>query len=755
MIRPAGLFPKYAAALMLFVAFIVVGSGAIQLALIYREVREAAAAVQQAEARAAAVRIDQFLTSIRSVVAEAGALPWDSTQLQGRDRREEYHRVMKLQPAISELRWVDSEGRERMKLSRFGLDEAETMADSGAGAEVAEALRKGFEFGQPYFRDGSEPFVRLAVRNRGREPSATVADIDLKFVADLVKQIQLGTQGRIYVVDRAGRLVAHPNLDLVLRNTALSDYAPLSQLRAAIEEKGGGVAGMIEGEGLESGPVLISGASIASLDWTVIAEEPRAEVMAPVTSAVLRTGLLLLGGLLTALLVSYWLAHRLSRPILQVRDGAAKLARGDLSARIDVRTGDEVEALATQFNEMAGQIQDYTIGLERKVDERTAELRAAMRTRALFLAAASHDLRQPLYAISILADTLALEPLSPAARDGLAKQREAIAVLRGLFDNLLDLSRFDSGEIRVNPRVVALREILSPITIEHEVVCRAKGLEWRSEIADVWVNTDPELIRRITTNLLSNAVRYTVRGSVSLVAQAEGAKVRIEVSDTGRGIAPHDQGRIFEEFVQLDNPSRERDRGVGLGLSIVKKISELLGANLTLRSAVGEGTRVSVEIPLAEMSALREREEAADAPSVHAFAGLRVWAVEDDPLVRDALAAQFAAWGVDHAFAVNRPEIESLLESDGGWPDAAMLDDMLGQGVRGLDIARWMQAEMPKERIVLVTGNVEPQAAQALADSGFTVLRKPLSSALLAQWLHEATRSPRAATAGPAGARAG
>jgi CheY-like chemotaxis protein len=280
-------------------------------------------------------------------------------------------------------------------------------------------------------------------------------------------------------------------------------------------------------------------------------------------------------------------------------------------------------------------------------------------------------------------------------------------------------------------------------------------LKWHSDIADVWVHTDPELVRRITANLLSNAVRYTNRGTVSLVARADGAKVRLVVSDTGIGIAPEEQGRVFEEFVQLDNPSRERDRGVGLGLSIVKKVSELLQANLTLKSAIGEGTEVSVEIPLAAAAAPRVQVDAATTAGPTEFAGLRLWVVEDDPIVRDALASQFAAWGVDYAFAVDRAEVEALLQSDGGWPDAAMLDDMLGHGERGLEIARWIGSNLPRERIVLVTGNVEPAGARALEESGFAVLRKPLSSAILAQWLDRAARSAREATGSPAGAPAG
>ena len=739
--RRSGLFRKYAAVLFAVGTATVLVGGAIELVFNYRESREATVALQGAEARAAAIRIDEFLSGIRSQVAEVAALPFSAAVLDPAERRREFQRLLKLVTSISEIRQVDDAGRERLKVSRDEPDEIESQRAYSRAGLVEEARKAGFALSPTYFKAGSEPYVSMAIRERNAA-EVTVAELNLKFVGDAVARIRVGEQGLVYVIDGAGHLVAHPDLGVVLRKPDISGSSLLKELRAA---RDGRDPGGLEIPGLGSSDAIVSTASIPAAKWFVVVEQPRAEVLQPVYRSALRTASLIAAGLLAALWAGYFLARRMARPIIEVQNAARRMGAGDLTTRIDVRTGDEVEELAGEFNRMAERLDEYTGGLERKVDERTAELqdalrlaRDAMRARALFLAAASHDLRQPLYAISILADTLALEALSPGARDSLGKQRAAISVLRELFDNLLDLSRFDSGEIRVNPRVVALREVLTPIATEHEVVCRAKGLGWRSEIADVWVNTDPELIRRIAANLLSNAVRYTVKGSVHLVAQSEGSIVRLVVSDTGVGIAPADQAKVFEEFVQLANPSRERDRGVGLGLSIVKKISELLHANLTLRSAVGEGTHVSVEIPLAEAAASRPREEDAPDPSASALAGLRVWTVEDDPLVRDALASQFAAWGVDHAFATTRAEVAALRELDGGWPNAVMLDDMLGQGERGLDIANWLAGEMPRERIVLVTGNVEPAAVERLAASGFTVLRKPLTSAVLAQWLRSA-----------------
>ena len=736
---------------MLFVAALIVGSGLIELALIYREVRDAAARVQRVEVEAAAVRIEQFFSAVQTTLADVSGLPWAPGGIAPDERREEYHRAMKTNPAIVEMRWLDRDGRERLKISRIEADSADSLADFGQRDEFVAALKKGYVVGTPYFRDGTEPFVTVAIRDRSPKanPSATLADINLKFVADVVRQIRLGAQGRVYVVDDADRLLAHPNLDLVLRKTELTSLPWWRELREAMSRAP--LAEMIQGDGLESGPVLVSAAFVASTGWIVVAEQPRGEVLAPAKRALLHTTMLLLGGLFAALLVSYWLARRLSKPILEVRKGAEKIAKGDFGARIDVRTGDEVEALADEFNIMAAQLQQYTTGLERLVAEKTVELQEAlkvandaMRAKAMFLAAASHDLRQPLYAISILADALAFEDLPASTASALEKLRQAIGVLRSLFDNLLDLSRFDAGEVKPVMRAVSLRDVLMPLAAEYETLCETKHLAWTCDIPQIRVRTDPELLRRLVGNVLSNAVRYTDAGGVRLVAREERGRAVVEIIDTGIGIAPADQQRVFEEFVQIGNPSRSREKGVGLGLSIVRKVDELLGTNLTLDSAAGKGTRISLELAIAEDS---EEPAARPVPKREKadLAGLRVWVVEDDLLVRRALAAQFTAWGVAYDFAANAADIEALLRKDGGWPDAAILDDMLDSGERGLDIARSLAAHMPMERVAFVTGNADPERLRQLHDSGFEVMRKPIAGTDLGAWLERAVRPSRVA----------
>jgi len=221
----------------------------------------------------------------------------------------------------------------------------------------------------------------------------------------------------------------------------------------------------------------------------------------------------------------------------------------------------------------------------------------ANRSKSFFMAAASHDLRQPLYAAKLLADTMGLQTLSPDVRQLLAQQGRALAAAGGLFDKLLDLSRFESGAVLPSVREVRLREVFSQIESEFSVVCRSKGLALEVEGTDYVVRSDYDLLARMLRNLVSNSVYFTSSGSVSVGCAAVDADVVLTIADTGIGIAPEDQERIFKEYVQLQGPDGARDHGVGLGLAIVRHIAVLLDHRITLESSSGRGTRMSIRLP--------------------------------------------------------------------------------------------------------------------------------------------------------------
>jgi two-component system, sensor histidine kinase len=378
--------------------------------------------------------------------------------------------------------------------------------------------------------------------------------------------------------------------------------------------------------------------------------------------------------------------------------------------------------------------------------EAVAEADRAKRAKSLFLAAASHDLRQPLYAASLLRDTLALHDLPPEAQLLVTQQGIALSTLTTLFDDLLDLSRLESGVITPEVQHYDLRALSRALEAEFRPQCAAKGLALRVSPMELTVQTDPQLFDRLVRNLVSNAVRYTHEGHVSIDARREGDHVALVIADTGVGIAAEDHEAIFGEFVQLSNPARSRDRGVGLGLSIVRHVSKLLDHPLQLESEPGRGTTVSVKVPLSDGLGAR-------IPPPIPMRGEnlrldhRVLLIENDPIVADAMRAFLVAEGCRVDWGASRAEIESLVATE-GWPDFAILDDMLGDAETGLDIARWFSNHMDRQRLLIVTGNVDPDRLEELSRSGIAILRKPVPGAVLRQWI--ARVAPPEAVALPA-----
>jgi signal transduction histidine kinase len=609
MARRFGLFPKYAAALMALVGGALITSGLIEMALSYRATVEATGELQRSEVRTAAVRIEQYLGSIRSQVDDVSSLPWDRGLLGSSDRRDEFQRLLKLVPAISQLTLVGADGRERIRVSRVQLDEIDGMRDARGNANVEEARRHGIFFSPTYFRQGSEPNLTLATVDRQGDGSVTLAELNLRFVGDVVRQIRVGRGGNVYVVDSANHLVAHPDASLVMRKNDLSAYEPLQRLRAV---SGTGVMGMIEAIGLDGGPVMLSSASIPLAGWLVVVEQPQAEVLAPLYATMTRTALLMVAGLLAAMLVAFGLARRLSRPIVQVQRGARRLADGDLSTRIKVKTGDEVEALASEFNRMADQLQDYTTGLERKVAEKTAELESANRHKSEFLANMSHELRTPLNAVIGFSDVLKEKmfgELNEKQMEYVGDIHSSGQHLLSLINDILDLSKIEAGRMELDPHAFDVGAALENCRTLIRERARGRGLRLTFGVPaelGLW-SGDERKFKQIVLNLLSNAVKFTPRGGeVRLGARLDPESLVISVSDTGPGIAPEDHEAIFDSFRQLKQGADARHEGTGLGLTLTKRLVELHGGAIRVESAKGKGATFVVHFPRARVAVVHE-----------------------------------------------------------------------------------------------------------------------------------------------------
>jgi signal transduction histidine kinase len=768
-----GLFLKYVVLFLGLVSGVLVINAALDLYFVYQENRRASIDVQREKAEAAAQRIESFVRGIENQIGWVAYAQFDS--LPAEQRRFDYVRLLRQVPAITELVQLDRDGREQLRVSRLSMDVVGSGTDRSAEPAFVEAKAHKVYFGPVYFRKESEPYLTMAVVHGGRG-GVTVAEINLKLILDVISQIKVGKDGYTYVVDRMGRLVAHPDISLVLRGT---DMSRLAQVAAALASSGNKAAPVDATNGAGT-PVLSADAPIPALNWLVFVELPLAEAQQPVIDAGLRALALLVLGLLIAGLAGALLARRMVVPIRALQAGAQRMGGGDLGHRLDIKTGDELEALADQFNRSAEALEESYAGLERKVEDRTAELRetleqqtataevlrvisqsptdvqpvlkavsaAARRfcgaddativlregaellqvahdgglaladdarfpfdrsstighatidartihipdvtslepseyvlTQALskevgvrallaapmlredgaigcivlrkpepgaftprqielletfaaqaviaienvrlfteiqekshqlevasqhksqFLANMSHELRTPLNAIigytEMMADGLYGE-VGEKAQGVLERVQNNGRHLLGLINDVLDLSKIEAGQLTLTVEQYSVADMVATVLSATESLARTKGLALRSAVAPGLPtgNGDARRLTQVLLNLVGNAIKFTDAGSVEVRAVQAGDRFEFAVVDSGFGIAPADQARIFDEFQQVDNSSTRKKGGTGLGLSISRKIVELHGGRIIVESEVGKGSTFKVIVPI-------------------------------------------------------------------------------------------------------------------------------------------------------------
>ncbi len=345
------LFRKYFLALFAAVVIPLLASGAIEAWFGYRDQRVLLDQRLRLEAQAAASKIQDFLDGIRDQMQWAVQLPWTD----GGDERHRFDalRVLRQVPAIVDLALVDGTGKERLKISRVGRDVIGSGLDRAADPAVAGARSARVWHGPVRLNRGSEPYMTLAVAGNRAAVGVAIADINLKLIWDVISAIRVGETGAAFVVDRNGRLVAHPNISLVLRGADDETTARLKALQAAVQSPGGG---SITTKNMEGRTVLVAMAPIAGAQWMVFAEQPATEAYAPIRAALWRTGILVLAGALFAALLGFALARRMSGPIRVLERGVASIGAGQFDHRIRIATGDELERLASRVNEMAAEL---------------------------------------------------------------------------------------------------------------------------------------------------------------------------------------------------------------------------------------------------------------------------------------------------------------------------------------------------------------------------------------------------------------
>jgi signal transduction histidine kinase len=767
-----GLFGKYVAYFVGFAVSVLIVNISLETWFTYRETTDAVVKLEWEKADAAAQRIDQMFAEIVRQIAWTTRASANLNQ-----RRADYVLLLQQVPAIDEIMQIDGNGHELLRITRFAT-EAIAGTDYSHDPRFTQALAKRVWIGPIYFRNQVDPYVTIAIAHSGLYSGVTAAEIDLRFLRDVISGIQVGATGYAYVVGPQGQLLAQSEQLKAPRGTAMSGLAQVATILAAGDDKG---ALWDYGRDLGGRSVLAAGAAIPRFDWFVIVEQPLSEAFKPVYALLTRIGWLALLCIGLAALAGVLFARRMVVPIRALHAGAARLGASEFGTRIDVRTGDEIEDLANEFNNMAQKLKESYTRLEQTVEERTRDLAQSVRelkaleeigrtvassldltavlatvvNRAVELARAdagaifaydkslrvfrlkeahglacafveevstlsiplaesvlgkaalarkpitipelqdadthrvgelalsagfhsvlvlplvgpeeilgalvvqrraagdfppntislmqtfadqsviamhnaelfreveergrqlqlanehksqffanmSHELRTPLNAVlgyaELLVDGLYGE-MPPKAGEVLERVQANGRHLLGLINDVLDISKIEAGQLTLSMSDYSMRAIVESVVASTESLAKGKGLALTAEIADDLPigRGDERRLTQVFLNIVGNAIKFTEQGSVDIRARAVNGAFDIVVRDTGPGIAPDDQSRIFDEFQQVDASNTRQKGGTGLGLSIARHLTQMHGGAISLSSQVGAGSEFRVVLPV-------------------------------------------------------------------------------------------------------------------------------------------------------------
>ena len=770
------LFTKYVGLFVLVVSVALLSNGMFEVYFYYQEHKAALIRIQREQAEAAAAKISQFIKEIESQLGWTTQLPWSASSIE--QRRFDALRLLRQVPAITELAQVDSSGKERLRVSRLAMDVVGSGIDFSKEPKFTEAAANKIYYGPVYFRRESEPYMTLSLAGTRRDAGVSIAEVNLKLIWDVVSQIKVGERGSAYVIDRQGRLIAHPDISLVLRNTDLSRLPQVRAARAGEANESGEelqVAQNIQGR-----EVLTASARIEPLGWRMFVELPVEEAYASLYEALARLAYVLLAALIFAVLAGVFLARRMVGPIQALRAGAERIGSGDFTQRISIKTGDELEGLANQFNDMGGRLQESYADLENKVEQRTSELaqsvgelralgevsqavnstldleqvlstivtkatqlaiteagaiyvfdelqqefrlratygmseemiaavrdqhaslsdaiseateqgepvqvadlrneptspvneialREGYRARLLvpllrsdeifgalvvrrkepgefskstvdllrtfasqsvlaiqnarlfleieeksrqlaeaskhksqFLANMSHELRTPMNAIlgytELILDGIYGEPAEKMV-GVLTRVQSNGKHLLGLINDVLDLSKIEAGQLTLSLNDYSIKDMVHSVFSVVESLAKNKNLALNIELPPQLpaAHGDERRLTQVLLNLVGNALKFTDHGAVTIKAEASLDSFTVSVRDTGPGIAPSDQAKIFEEFQQADSSTTKEKGGTGLGLAIAKQIVEMHGGRLWVESELGKGSTFLFSLPV-------------------------------------------------------------------------------------------------------------------------------------------------------------
>ncbi|MCE4537335.1 response regulator [Pelomonas sp. P7] len=756
---------RYALRLCGLTLLLLLVSGVVQMLFSYRESLAQVEELQAVQAESAAREIGGYIAGIEAGLHDIAKLPWGQPGFGLEQRREEFYRLLRLAPAIIELQALDASGREQMMVSRSDPVRLGSRRSADEPALLRVSKEAPLQRGATYFRQAQMPTMRIAAYDG---QGSIVATVDLRLLGEVVSRLRIGAGGLAYVVDGAGTLIAHSSATEALGRLDLSDLEPVRKARQA-KASPVRLAGLAALDRFHR-PVIVTAGEIPGSDWLLFIEQPRSEALKPALATLSGTLVLMLAGGTAALVLGVAFARRMAAPIVALRDTTARIATGQFDAGqpgpMPKLRHDEIEGLAEDFNQMASHLRELYASLEAKVAERTAQLseaRDVLTARAdelsrlkdeaeranaaktRFLAAASHDLRQPMHSISLLLGVLQSRLDRPEHLALAAKIQSSVATMENLFGNLLDISKLDAGAVQAHVEDVDLGWLLHRLEETWAPQAAEKGLRLRVRPCDAVVKGDAALLERIAGNLVANAIRYTRRGGVLVGCRRRDASVELQVWDTGPGIEPRYREAIFEEFFRIEAPGAGPEKGLGLGLSIVQRCAHILGHGLAVDSRVGRGSVFRLAMPLSGTATRTPRLAPLAPAGSPALLGRFIVVVDDEATNAQALVDALRASHCHVVAAASCDEVLAELEQHLRVPDLIVTDYQLGAGRDGFEVIRRLRHHYDDEIAALVVTANTDAALQALAAAhGARLLHKPIGLQRLLEAMQESLASAAA-----------
>ena len=582
-----------------------------------RQIKQDAAELQTEIASVTAERIRNFVRrKIERFSDTADAL--SLYPLGSKEQQFLIRLLVKNDNSFTDASILDARGMEVLKVSDRRVYFPSDFSDQSKSEKFNKAINGKDYVSQVYTSDKDQPFVTIAIPLWGGAQEVVgvaSAEADLSFLWEVIEKTHFGTAGYGYLVDENGKLIAHRDAALVLKQMNLRGvYGVQKFLRDPAYADS---APAQEGLGLFGKPVLATYAPVPELGWAIVLEEPIDSALANVEILKRSALVFLVIGLLVGAAVIAWVSGRITGPIRELHRGAEIIGSGNLDYRVNIETGDEIEWLGEEFNKMAGELKVSYATLEQKVKDKTGELEksnseleqayssllVANKAKDEFLSVMSHELRTPLNVIMGYSGMIKegiLGTINPEQSQALGKVIGRSSDLLIMITEILQATSIEAGKVQLEKQDIQLKDFLENLKSNYEIpLSNGIAINWDYPLDTVTLHTDSAKLKHILQNLINNAIKFTSQGSVSItvkyISQARAAQ--FQVADTGIGIPQEMLPSIFEMFHQVDSSETRTYGGVGIGLYIVKKYTDLLGGEIQTKSALGKGTTFTLTIP--------------------------------------------------------------------------------------------------------------------------------------------------------------